>query len=334
MISCTEFIPAYSELFKFIDQNSGRQAVYDYWAELFKPENSPLNEWLDKCGFRGCWEYWSRSLTEEDCDFTMYFNEKQGWFSNFMHECPSKGRFLKCKDLTPFDEYCKHCDNYSIVLSKHGLKHLPDYRGVDGSQKAQCREIIWDPNVFQGDPQAMLDEMWECVQSGRKYLAAEDTLVMDVRKGENKYFHRLFHTSTDYGCAYITEKYGLEGLRKYLTQYTLAYHKTLIEDIKSKGLQAMVDYLIWLYETEEAPEVLHIATKGNPARSMTIHIDRCPVIDFYKSIGHKTSKYFVYTTSMVYEALAEAAGIQFKMLSYDEQTGEADYRFLVHQTLK
>ena len=43
MISCTEFIPAYSELFKYIDETSGREAVYKFWKDLFKPENHPLN---------------------------------------------------------------------------------------------------------------------------------------------------------------------------------------------------------------------------------------------------------------------------------------------------
>ena len=46
MISCTEFIPAYSELFKFIDRKSGRQAVYDYWNWRFQPEHSHLYQHL------------------------------------------------------------------------------------------------------------------------------------------------------------------------------------------------------------------------------------------------------------------------------------------------
>ena len=31
MISCTEFIPAYSELFKFIEQREGYEGVVEYW---------------------------------------------------------------------------------------------------------------------------------------------------------------------------------------------------------------------------------------------------------------------------------------------------------------
>ena len=36
MISCTEFIPAYSELFKFIEKKGGKQAVVKYWETISK----------------------------------------------------------------------------------------------------------------------------------------------------------------------------------------------------------------------------------------------------------------------------------------------------------
>ena len=37
MISCTEFIPAYSELFHYLDENFGRDEVDCFWADLFTP---------------------------------------------------------------------------------------------------------------------------------------------------------------------------------------------------------------------------------------------------------------------------------------------------------
>ena len=36
MISCTEFIPAYSELFKFLESKSGKQAVLALLETYFK----------------------------------------------------------------------------------------------------------------------------------------------------------------------------------------------------------------------------------------------------------------------------------------------------------
>jgi hypothetical protein len=34
MIPCTDFIPAYSELFKFLEQHGGKRSVEDFWNYL------------------------------------------------------------------------------------------------------------------------------------------------------------------------------------------------------------------------------------------------------------------------------------------------------------
>ena len=151
MISCTEFIPAYSEFFKYIDQKSGRQAVYDFWDALFQPGNSPLDGLIAKHGrLRGSWENWYVVYTEEACDNTMLYNEEEGWMIGCMHHCPSKGRFQKLGYMEPFEEYCKHCDGYDIVFKKQGVCHVMDYRG---NECAKCREVMFDPDKFKGDPQ-------------------------------------------------------------------------------------------------------------------------------------------------------------------------------------
>ena len=142
MISCTEFIPAYSELFKFIDQRDGRQAVYDYWTAIFDPANSPLNACLDRSGIKGCYEYWSHTLNEEAADFTMTLDEDAGEFSIEMHKCPSKGKLLKLGYMEPFDEYCLHCDQYRQAVEKHGLEY--EFDCTDG-YKASCTIKVRDP---------------------------------------------------------------------------------------------------------------------------------------------------------------------------------------------
>ena len=146
MISCTEFIPAYSELFKFIDQKDGRQAVYDYWTAIFDPANSPLNACLDRSGIKGCYEYWSHTLNEEAADFTMTLDEDQGYFLSVMRKCPSKGKLLKLDYMEPFDEYCLHCDQYRQAVEKHGLCYEYDFTGSD---QAQCSLLIYDPKKYK-----------------------------------------------------------------------------------------------------------------------------------------------------------------------------------------
>ena len=56
MISCTEFIPAYSELFTFLDEKYGRAEVDRLWDFLFAPTGKgiPLINFAKKDGVKGC----------------------------------------------------------------------------------------------------------------------------------------------------------------------------------------------------------------------------------------------------------------------------------------
>ena len=70
MISCTEFIPAYSELFTFLDKKYGREEVNRLWDFLFAPTGKgiPLINFAKKDGLKGCVDYWTGTLTEEAAD--------------------------------------------------------------------------------------------------------------------------------------------------------------------------------------------------------------------------------------------------------------------------
>jgi len=329
MISCTEFIPAYSELFKFIDRKSGRQAVYDYWDFLFQPEKSPLNDYLDKYGIRGCWEYWKVIFTEEACDGAVLYNDKEGWYADCMHFCPSKGRFNKLGYLKPFDEYCQHCNGYDWSLNKHGLVHKVDYRG---EEKACCREVIYDPKTFKGDADKMITEMYECEMSGCKLaegkcpIASEGTETLITSPRTLKYLHREFHTGMDRGAKYIFDTYGDDGLKEYLAQFTEAFHVPTVQDIKNRGLDAVSDYLNWLYRTEEASDALAMVRSD---RELAVTIHYCPAVRYMLGRGYTPSEVYGKCTSYVYTSLAELSGIGFEMLSYDDATGAAEYRFFI-----
>ena len=67
MISCTEFIPSYSELFTYLEVEHGRDEVDRFWDYLFKPDGKgiPLINFARKDSLRGCWDYWHGTLTEE-----------------------------------------------------------------------------------------------------------------------------------------------------------------------------------------------------------------------------------------------------------------------------
>lgn len=137
MISCTEFIPAYSELFKFLEQKGGKKAVLDFWNHLSDTVLMNLRDLVKKHGLRGCWLYWSHTLNEEAADFTMELDEEKGEFKINMLYCPSKGRLLKYRHLKPYSDYCLHCD----VLYRRVLEPLGYHCKLDLStcDRAKCR---------------------------------------------------------------------------------------------------------------------------------------------------------------------------------------------------
>ena len=309
MISCTEFIPAYSELFTYLENKHGRAEVDRFWKYLFVPDGKgiPLIGFVEREGIAGCYSYWSGTLNEEAADFTMYLNEKRGFFYSEMHRCPSKGRLLELKDkigITPYHDYCLHCDSYRSAVEKVGLKYIYNFQGIE---KAACSMLIYDPKIFDG-----------------RVIIDEDTKIMDRKASENEYFHRDFHSSMNMGIEYLGMNYGTEAVKEYLETYTCNVYKKVIEDIKNRGLSAIADMIRDTYKKEKAENALTVLTDGN---LLEVYISACPAVTHLHKTGREVSHWFPYTTETVMEVLAQAAGCRFAMLSYDEATGKARYRF-------
>jgi len=140
MISCTEFIAAYSELFKYLEKRGGKEAVLDFWNYLSDNFLGNLHDLVVENGIRGCWLYWSHTLNEEAADFTMELDEEAGEFSITMHHCPSKGRLLEWQHIAPYPDYCGHCDVlYRRVLEPLGYECINDLSHTDESR---CKLLI------------------------------------------------------------------------------------------------------------------------------------------------------------------------------------------------
>jgi hypothetical protein len=141
MISCTEFIPAYSEGFKFLEQLGGREEVEKFWSELsdlYLKES--LSRLITEKGLEGCFEYWSHALNEEAADFTMTLDNTKNEFRLDMHRCPSKGKLLELIHMTPYHSYCDHCEAlYRPVAEKAGFK----YKSEVDCDNASCTHIIY-----------------------------------------------------------------------------------------------------------------------------------------------------------------------------------------------
>jgi hypothetical protein len=140
VISCVDFIPAYSELFKFLEKKGGEKAVRDFWSFLSDSYLTGLRDLVAAHGLRGCWLYWSRTLNEEAADFRMELDEAAGEFRIVMYRCPSKARLLELGHVEPYRNYCRHCDVlYRRVLEPLGYEYAIDLSRAD---RARCAVTV------------------------------------------------------------------------------------------------------------------------------------------------------------------------------------------------
>lgn len=313
MISCTEFIPAYSELFTFLAKKQGREEVDRFWAYLFEPDGKgiPLVNFVKKEGIRGCYTYWSGSLNEEAADFSMYVNEKRGFFLLDMHRCPSKGRLLQLKEtdgVTPFPDYCLHCDYYRHAVEKTGLKYIYNFSGMD---KAACSILIYDPEIFDG-----------------RVILDEDTIQMHRSAGDNEYFHKDFHSSMNMGVEYLGSRYGTAYVEAYLCDFVDHVYGNLIKDLKTRGLEALQEKILDTYTREKALDAVKTTLSGD-GKELQVEVSACPAVTHLKTTGREVSSWYVCTTTVVMKALAEKIGAKFHLDRYDQATGAAKYQIVL-----
>lgn len=309
MISCKDFIPAYSEFFKYLERAHGHGEVLAFWESLFVPDGKgiPLVNFVAKSGIRGCFDYWAHSLNEEAADFTMYLNEKRGFFQIVMHHCPSKGRLLELQDETgiaPYPHYCLHCDYYRGAVEKHGLKYLYNFTGVD---RAACSILIYDPAIFDG-----------------RVIIDEDTEVMDRKASQNEYFHQDFHHSLSRCIHYVGQKYGEAEVRALMEQYAKSVLGRLITEIRQQGLTPLKENILASYEKEKAPEAVVVE---QTEKELKVKVLFCPVVRYMKMKGYFISPWFKKSTEYVMETVARESGLAFVMGEYDEETGATCYTF-------
>ena len=309
MISCTDFIPSYSELFTYLEEKNGRQEVERFWKYLFQPDGKgiPLVNFVKEHGIRGCFLYWTGTLNEEAADFTMYLNEKAGWFALKMHRCPSKGRLLQLKEeigLTPYHDYCLHCDNYRQAVAKVGLEYIYDFIGTN---HASCSLLIYDPKIFDG-----------------RVIVDENTEIMDRKAADNEYFHRDFHSSMNMGIEYLGQNYGEDDIRAYLTRFTLGVYGRAMERIKDGGLDALAEFIKDTYRREHAGDALSMTQTEN---CLEVKIAYCPAVEHLHTTGREVTRWYDMTTTVPMEVIAKECGLTFTMESYDQETGAAKFRF-------
>lgn len=118
-----EFILAYNELFRFLNDHYPPEKTVEFWQLLSDAICGQLVELAKTKGVRGCAEYWNETLSAEGADFTsqlICFDGKERLIMR-IKSCPS---FKKMDDagVEPCENYCGHCKViYQRALQKAGL---------------------------------------------------------------------------------------------------------------------------------------------------------------------------------------------------------------------
>ena len=313
MISCTEFIPLYSEFFKYLDKQGGYDEVLKYWYHISDTsigDKTNPHSMAYHCermgGYKGAKAYWSHTSTEEACHTYGVSDPDYPYSYSEMIRCPSRGMLNSFKHITPYEHYCDHCDViYSRVLEKYGMVYERDHSRV---HEAKCTSLLYEAG---NPPPADYKEPKE----GRKYGETK-------REGQ-KYLHRDFHLLGDNALKYCGDNYGDEAVIAFLKHFAVYYFAPKIEEMKQGGLPAVKAWLEKIYEVEESSEVLHAELDGDV---LTFTIDKCPVIAYMHSLNQEPSKYYIEQTRTLYAAIAEAAGFKFELEYYNED-GAAKFKF-------
>lgn len=323
MISCTEFIPLYSEFFKYLDKDGGHDAVMEYWNYLSDKnigDKTNPNSLGYKCekfgGFDGARAYWGHTLTEEACDLFEICDNKNRFVYEHMRHCPSRGMLNDLKHIEPYYDYCEHCKViYSRVLEKYGVVYERDHSKINS---AQCSSILYEKgNKPDIDFFNMTDD------EIKKSVGTENITVTDLKTEDNKYLHRDFHLLSDFALKYCGDKFGHDTVISFLTDYTKHYYSPQIEKFRAEGLAAIEKWIKHIYEIEEAPDVLQTELMKD---RLIVKIKKCPVIAYMRSLNQEPSEYYIEETKTLYSVIAEESGFKFALKYYDTD-GKTEFEF-------
>ena len=321
MISCTEFIPLYSELFKFLEKKGGYDAVLDYWyfiADNGVSDRTNVNSLIsflerDKENpLDGAWKYWVKSLTEEACDLFRVYDRERGLIYSHMRHCPSRGMLNSLEHIEPYCKYCEHCSViYHPALLEYGLDRHRDNSLVEN---AECRSLIF---IKGKDPCIDLTKVKD------EEFVREGVEIMDIKAEDNKYLHRDFHFHTNLALRYLGEHFGENGVRGFLTDYVNNYYSIQIEDAKKRGLIAIKEWIEKIYITEEVEDDVEFCLTDE---SLLVKISKSPAITHLRATGTEPCKYFAEQTRTLYSTVADSVGLSFNLDYYDD-SGKAELRF-------
>lgn len=141
MVSCTEFIWCYSELFRFLEEKDGEEKVHEFWKGISNNFLGNLREYIEKDGLAGMHQYWTHTLTEEGGRHKLSLYEDM--FIIDMQDCPSAKLVHQSGRIEPYKKYCEHCQVlYPPLIREYGYE--VDY-DIISCEKGRCRMTVVKP---------------------------------------------------------------------------------------------------------------------------------------------------------------------------------------------
>jgi hypothetical protein len=118
-----EFVIAYNNMFKFLNDHFDGTTVETFWEHLSDLLCQRMVHLAKTKGIPGLVEYWAETLEAEGarCKIIFNTNGQRSMLTIQMFECPSIKK-LKEHDIEPCSQYCGHCQiMYQRALEKVGL---------------------------------------------------------------------------------------------------------------------------------------------------------------------------------------------------------------------
>jgi len=146
--------------------------------------------------------------------------------------------------------------------------------------------------------------------------------IMMQKSSDNPYFHKDFHIALNFGIDYLHKKFGEEAVREYLTQFAGTYYSPLKRAIKEKGLLAIKEHYIKIYEIEDA-----VFDMSFSQDDLIIHLSTSPAVMYIKEKGHPVSGLFRETVATVNKTICRNTPYDVELLEYHDGNGAYRLRF-------
>ncbi len=133
--------------------------------------------------------------------------------------------------------------------------------------------------------------------------------------------HKDFHGAFSYGLSFLQERFSSEGVQEFLEGLAHTVYKPLVDDLRSRGLPALVDHWERIFELEQGDVTIERA-----GDELVLRVHRCPALAHLRAMGYPIADHFCEHTRIVNDAVCQAAGYVAEV-EYDQAAGRCVQRF-------